>query len=79
MYFRDKAQLFVDADGKAREVELPPRQTMECAGWECVMIVVPALTKGQDADDGIIAALVRGFEHPGAVVVTNGVYGPCDM
>ncbi len=51
---RCPADAFEDADGDPVHIELIPGEPVACRGWEGVVIVVPAFTKGQYRDEPII-------------------------
>src|SRR5690349_8318214 len=66
-------------DEVAREVELPPVESVERRTREGVVIVVPALAKRQQADDPLIAAAVRRLEFSLTKRVTDRVDAPGDV
>ncbi len=54
-------------------IKLPPVKTLSLGGWETVMIVVPALTKGNQGDKPVIATVVIRFESSFAKHMCQGV------
>jgi hypothetical protein len=51
-----------DADEEVGEVEFPEAQAVACAGGEGVVVVVPSFAEAEDADQGVVAALVVAVE-----------------
>ena len=75
----DQVAFFQDFDGVPGEVDLPPLQAVAGAGWEGVVVVVPALAEGEEAEDGVVAGMIGGGVGPGAPDVADGVDGPGDV
>jgi len=70
-----EVKYFEQADEEPGDVELPPLEAVAGGGGEGVMIVVPALTETDDAEEGIVAAVIGVLEGAGAPEVADRING----
>ena len=75
----DDADFFKEPDGPGGGVGLFPAHPVTGGAGKGVVVVVPALAHGEDAEEEIVAALVRGVELAAAEGVADGVHGPSDV
>src|SRR5258708_1371638 len=74
-----QTHLFQSPDQIAREIELPPVQTVKGRTGEGVMIIGPALTKGQHTDDPFVMAAVIGLKLAFAKGMADRIDAPGDV
>jgi hypothetical protein len=53
-----KSQPLQHGDHVVTGVDLPPPEAHPSGGWKCMVVVVPALTQGQDTHHEVVSALV---------------------
>jgi hypothetical protein len=77
--FFGEADFAEDPDAVVVDIELVPGETVTCADWVGVVVVVPALATGEDGDPPVVAGVVLGFKASLAPEVSGGVDQPCGM
>jgi hypothetical protein len=67
------------ADHPIAHVDFPPPQAVSGRGREGVMRIVPALAEREDADHGIVSALVVTAVGLPSPQMTYGIHTPCNV
>ena len=74
-----ESEEFQHAHAHPRHVDLPPLQAVPRAELERVVVVVPPLAEGEDADPPVVPAEVPGVVRLRAPHVRDGVHRPGDV
>ncbi len=75
----DETDTLKRPDDVAGQVELPPVQAVKGRAWEGVMIVMPTLTKTEQANYPFVTALIARLELTFAEGMTDRIDTPCHM
>src|SRR5947209_20606440 len=75
----DEAQALKRPNDVAGDVNLPPPQAMKGGAREGMVIVMPALTKGEQSNDPFVVAPIVGLKGTLAKGVTDGIDAPRHM
>lgn len=71
------AKLFKDADCDPVHVELIPLCAMTRRGRECVVVIMPALAKGEDRNEPIVGRKIAGVVWAFSVNMRERINKPC--